>query len=233
MQKRYPNVHYWTLWNEPNYDKYFSPQPPLINNSPVDEYADLVLINGANALRSASPYAVIIASHIATSENGGDATAKDDNWGYTSMWLSGWINRLMTTYQQYFDKWAIDCYGTSTSDDQSARTAVGNVYLMEQQYAVYKPIWLTEFNFRNGTNATDTDAQRTIANATCKEYKYATWERSFFFKLFDNAPADNYISDDFGILGWINGNANVEKPFLYPAYQAIVTNSPTDNYGCN
>jgi hypothetical protein len=209
---RYPSVVYWAIGNEPNLDYYFSPQTPLLYQSSAAEYMDLMLIPATNAIQSRIPGASVFGPELAACNNGaGDSCSNyDHNWQYTTNWNYDWARTLLLNYPQYFPRFTLHNYG---GNDQSMRTAVGSLWdhtmvPLGQQ----RPIWTTEFNFNSGTCG---NSEREIADWTCKNYKYMTWERAFYFDLRGNGCFSLLMSD----------SGNTPKSFLYPAFGAIVSNT--------
>lgn len=204
MAGRYPGVKHWVIWNEPNLDVYFSPEPPLLYQSPAAEYIDLAMIPAHSAIRARIPDATIIGPEIYTCKNTGSGCSNyDHNWGYTTNWLNDWANTLLVNWPQYFDKFSIHNY---SDDDWGMRNAVGELWQRMEALNQRKYIWTTEFNFKNGTCDL---TEQTVANLTCKTYKYMTWERAFYFSL--NAGCFGLTRDDL-----------TPKSFLFPAFQSIV-----------
>lgn len=215
LAERYPQVMYWAIGNEPNLDGYFSPQPPLLFQSPAAEYMDLMMIPAKDAITSIIPSASVFGAELFTCPNiGANCTQHDNNWGYNTNWNNDWARILLINWPQYFPRFTIHNY---SSDDWGIRTAVGDLWNMMVSIGQTRTIWTTEFNFRDGTCPGHTEAlQRDIANWTCKNYKYMTWERAFYFDLAGNGCFSLLMPDD------------TPKWFLYPAFQAIVANA----YGC-
>jgi len=209
LANRYPTVMFWAIGNEPNLDYYFSPQTPLLFGSAAAEYMDLMLIPATNAIHTFIPAAEVFGPELFTCSDGrGDSCSNiDHNWGYTTNWNSDWARILLLNYPTYFPRFTIHNYG---GNDQSMRTAVGSLYDHTMvPIGQQRPIWTTEFNFKDGTCS---NTEREIADWTCKNYKYMTWERAFFFDLRGN-----------GCYSLLDGSDN-PKPFLYSAFSAIVAN---------
>ena len=110
-------------------------------------------------------------------------------------------------YPSYFPTWTIHNY---SSDDWGDRTAVGVLWNTMVADSQQRTIWTTEFNFNSGTCG---NTEREIADWTCKNYKYMTWERAFFFD----------IDVGGGCFSLLN-SGGVPKSFLYPAFTSIVSN---------
>jgi hypothetical protein len=55
LANRYRSVKYWVLWNEPNLDQSFSPQPPTIGGGIINEYLSTVANPMKIAIRTFIP----------------------------------------------------------------------------------------------------------------------------------------------------------------------------------
>lgn len=209
LASRYPYVKYWSIGNEPNLDLYFSPQPPLLYQSPAAEYMNLLMIPAREAITAVIPDAVVFGPELFTCyDRGANCTQRDRNWGYRTNWVRDWARVLLRNWPEYFPIFTIPNY---SSDDRGIRRAVNALWNLMTALGEPRPIWTTEFNFGDGTCPGHSEArQRTIANLTCQTYKYMTWERAFYFDLSGNGCFSLLMPDD------------KPKPFLYSAFQAIV-----------
>lgn len=216
LSSRYPDVKYWILWNEPNVDRYFSPQPPLSGNRIEQEFMDLVFLPGWSAVTANIPDARFIGPDVATGDRGEEKLFRNKTWGYSHLWLGGWIDYLLRQYPGYFEVVTIHNYSL---DDRYPRKAVTNIRGKMNQLKQVKHIWTTEVNFRNGTCDT---SEKDLARYICRHFERMTWQRSFLFKLQD---AD--IGCGFGLL---NGRLmSYSDKDLYMYFCDIVTG----DYSCN
>jgi hypothetical protein len=180
LASRYPQVAAFTLWNEPNLDGYFSPEPYSGWGGPVAEYVNLVLWPASWAIRTAHPGIPVVAGELFSERGGGNSTQCDNNWGYCTSWLNGWVDALVrySYFADSFDKISIHNY----SDDASGHyNAVANVVTKENSLGQSKQVWITEMNFGTG------DAQFSysdLATKACQVYAQMDyiflWERSFW-----------------------------------------------------
>lgn len=209
LASRYPYVKYWSIGNEPNLDVYFSPEPPLLYQSPAAEYMDLMLIPAAEAIRSVIPDAIVFGPDLFTCfDRAADCTQRDRNWGYRTNWLHDWVRVLLLNWPDFFPIFTITNYSSS---DRGVRHAVGALWNLMVAIERPRPIWTTEFNFGDGTCPGHSEGrQRKIANLVCKTYKYMTWQRAFYFDLSGNGCFSLLMPD------------GTPKSFLYSAFQAIV-----------
>lgn len=207
LAKRYAGkVRHWILWNEPNLDQYFSPEPPLALNSPVREYVDLVVSPIREGVEAHIPDAVFVGPEVFTPSDGMESTQYDRNWGYESRWLLNWSRNLVLRYGHLLDVFSLHNYGMT---DRDPERAVANVRRYFSELGVSMPIWTTEVNYRNGTDDT---TEEELAIYICDHYSRLSWERSFLFCLNDGP---------FGLHDR-KGGALVTKPLLFPAFQKIV-----------
>ena len=219
IASRYPTVKHWSVWNEPNLSKYFSPQRNVGDNV-MNLYMDLIMFQGHSAIKNRIPDALILGPDLSTCYDGGDGcTFTDRNWGYSTKWLANWTDTMLRYFPGFFDKFIIHNYSNNSS---GVSWAVGSVWNKMVQLGQQKQIWTTEVNFRDGTCDT---SEQTIANETCEVFNNMTWERASYFSLIDGHLNE---SCGFGLLR-SRGYGFADKTFLYPAFDAIVNGV----YGCD
>ncbi|MBZ5554657.1 MAG: hypothetical protein LAO21_18220 [Acidobacteriia bacterium] len=211
---RYPDVTNWILWNEPNLAENFSPQSPLNPTGLVSEYMDLIQFPGHNAITTAIPSARMIGPDIFT-PSGGNEGYTCDYWNHCMNWLSGWTDSLLRYFPSFFETFSIHNYSI---DERAQVSAVSKVWNKMVGLGVQRRIWLTEFNYRNGTCS---EPEWSIANWTQSLYQKMTWERSFYFVLQD--PEGQGCG--FGLL-YGRQLEFLEKTPLYSRFQQIVAAIP-------
>ena len=205
---RYPSVMHWAIGNEINLDYYFSPQPPLLDDSPAVEYMDLMFMPAETAIRSRNRNASVYGAELFTCYNtGSDCPNHDHNWDYNTNWLVDWAEVLLTRFPQCFPRFSIHNYSDTGA---GVLAALGALKGLMERIGVVRPIWITEFNFQSGT-CKNTAEQ--IAGWTCQVYSEMNCERAFYFDLNSN-----------GCFSLLDPQAN-PKPVLYQAFQEIVAGS--------
>lgn len=212
MATRYPNVLHWAVWNEPDLAHFFSPQPPL-NGGIIGEYIDRVAAPAAAGIRDANPAAQVVGPDIFTCESGlDDCELEDPNWGYSTRWKL-WIDSIATYAPNLFDIFTWHTYG----DDERAAIRASNIIGTSlAQRGLVKAMWLTEFNFRNGTCESSEDV---IFGWTYALFRDMNWQRSFF-----NSLLDSNQTCGFGI---VTNHSNpvgglAPRNPLFPKFRAMV-----------
>jgi hypothetical protein len=212
LANRYRTVKYWALWNEPNLDQSFSPQPPLFGDGLINEYLGTVAIPMKQAIRTFIPDSIIVGPDLFTCSSGDDCEQKDKNWDYRTK-VSLWVDSIAQFNRDLFDVISFHNYGT---DERDVIQAANLVRFYMQRRSLFKPMWTTEFNFRSGT--CDSNEQG-IAAWTYALGRDMTWERVFLYSLVDSNQTCG-----FGLLtnpGHPAGGLQ-PKSYLYPAFTRIV-----------
>ena len=212
MASRYPAVTSWIMWNEPNLDKYFSPQ--LWQGEYLQNvYMDLIVWQMRHAIKDRIPNATIIGPDLFTPDWGEDKLQQDKNWWYTHKWLTNWADTLLRYFSTDFDIFTIHNY---TIIPYGHYMAAARLWNKMNQLGKVKPIWLSEFNFGN---ATCDQTEGLIADKTYYLYDYYMfWERSAYYALHDGCVSE---SCGGGLLK-SRFYGYVIKPILYPSFVAIV-----------
>lgn len=118
---------------------------------------------------------------------------------------------MLRYFDGYFSTFTIHNYSDT---DDGARAAVGNAWSTMLNLGKQRQIWLTEFNFSNGTCS---DSEQTIVDLTRGLYANLTNERSFYYELADSGGACGS-----GLLH-SRDYSYTEKPILYPGFRSIVS----------
>ncbi len=212
-----PQVSYFILWNEPNLRPNFNPEKPYDNV--VNEYWRLIVFPGRNGIKAASP-----AANVA----GPEITTLDSYWGN---WRDNGVDPLLRFFGDWFDVFTVHSYSIDAFTTVSKMTEV-RLELAEHGFLGKKPVWLTEFNFRNGT-CDLTDAQIEVQiEILYQSMDTSWWKRSFYFDLADGGPCG------FGLLRsrpvslrlqreQRSPIPNLEKP-LYKMFKSFVMSTGDD-----
>ena len=202
---RYPSVTHWAVGNEVNLDYYFSPEPPLMENSPAIEYMNLMFLPAAEAIGRQNPRATVHGAELFTCYNTGAICPNfDHNWHTTTNWVTDWAEVLLTRYPEIFPRFSIHNYSDTS---EGVLAALAALEALMKRIGVERPIWITEFNFQSGT-CKNTAEQ--IAEWTAGVFRRMSCERAFYFDLNSN-----------GCFSLLDAQGN-PKPVLYPAFQAMV-----------
>ncbi len=157
-------IHYWEMWNEPDY------APHTWNGTP-QQYVDLILKPGYQAIKQVDPAAKVVMGGLA-----GDT-------------------HMQTYYNAgagpYFDIGNVHTYYAAGAGDGTGASHVRSA--MNQNGDQLKPLWLTEFGWASrqaSTSCSDpaqpTDkAEATQAQLITDMYKSTILQALFFYQLHD------------------------------------------------
>jgi hypothetical protein len=232
LAMRYPDAYAFSVWNEPNGFRYFSPEPPL-NPDPLGEYLNRVFWPakaGINERRQSMglPPARIIGPELAAPNNyDSGPRARDENWydrGFPDTdWLDHWIGPLLQFFPNEINVYTFHTYAV---DWQAPIQQVARLKNKMASMGHHDEIWLTETNREDYPPCGSSEPY--TANHFCKLYLYndAWWTKTFYFGLSDghdeSACGGGLLHSRF-----YSGGAWAPK-WLHEAFHAIVDG----NYGC-
>ena len=201
-----PQVRWFILWNEPNLPAAFNPEPPY--DFVVNEYVRLILFPGRAGVKAGSPAAGIA---------GPELTTLDTYWGD---WLQNGLDPLLRHFGDQFDVLTVHSYNESALFTLFHMRRIRDL-LSRTGFLGQKNVWLTEFNFRNGTCNTSEDQLAIQIGVVLFGMDASWWTRSFYLALIDGPTADC----GFGLLhakGYREG-PYLEKPLfgIFRNYAAL------------
>lgn len=138
---RYPQVHYWEVWNEPNATYFWRPSPDPAR------YVQLLKLSYA-AIKGANPKAVVVLGGLSPGTGNGQVNTTTAASFLQSVYQDGGKN--------YFDAVGFHPYNDGVSPDSYLADYVNTVHdVMTQNGDGNKPVWITEMGWfvGTGTNA--------------------------------------------------------------------------------
>ena len=205
-------VTYFELWNEPNLSQFFEGTP--------QQYVDLILKPGADAVHAACPTCKVVSAGLASL-----AAAQYDTW----------LDTILSQAQAKIDVVNGHIYAGFTEDDPAVGTTsdsflnrleahrliqIGGITVFEgllsfkevmDKNACTKPFWLTETGLEAALgDATALDKQKTFYRRVLE--KAATrpwWTTTIFYEAFDVQTNPTY---HFGIAQDAGGGTYTKKP---------------------
>lgn len=193
-------ILYWGMWNEPNLKEFWK--------GSVDEYINIILIPGYEAVKSADPNSKIVApdlSHL---------------FGVTESRWDIWLRKILSTSKQYIDiishhiyDLPDNCFLKMESYDPKNPLSPNLLQVIREEGAGNKPLWITETGWHTWEVTEDTQAdyyKRFLQLMKAKGYV----NRIFFYEIIDD-PRPNI--PPYGIL-----KADLSEKKAYFAYQEFI-----------
>ena len=220
--KRYPFVHKWTIWNEPNQNLYLAGTSPSI-------YVNTLLNPGYAAIHRANRYALVA---------GGVTAPRGNTNGYGPL---AWVKGLAKAHAK-FDAYAHNPYATAPREtplagacgycDVISMANLGRLSKALHTYFGNKPIWLTEYGYQ--TNPPDPFGvspalQATyIGEAAMRAYKLAGVQLLIQYLVKDEPQLSRFQTGLFSVNG-------VAKPgysaFRFPLAQMARSGARVEVWG--
>lgn len=193
-------ILYWGMWNEPNLKEFWK--------GSVDEYINIILIPGYEAVKSADPNSKIVApdlSHL---------------FGVTESRWDIWLRKILSTSKQYIDiishhiyDLPDNCFLKMESYDPKNPLSPNLLQVIREEGAGNKPLWITETGWHTWEVTEDTQAdyyKRFLQLMKAKGYV----NRIFFYEIIDD-PRPNI--PPYGIL-----KADLSEKKAYFAYKEFI-----------
>jgi|GEM_PF-2168013 len=149
-------IHYWEMWNEPDY-------APHTWNGTFQQYVDVVLKPGYQAVKQVDPTAQVIVGGLAGPTMG-------------KIYAAGG--------GPYFDIGSFHAYLPASGGDAAEMDNIRGT--MNQNGDKNKPLWMTEFGYQ-ASNATSEAAQAQLIRSVYAGFKL---QAIFFYQLHDTSVYD-------------------------------------------
>lgn len=169
-------VAYFILWNEPNLRPNFNPEQPYDNV--VNEYWKLILLPGSTGIKTGKSTANVVGPEI--------TTLNDDFWGD---WLDNGLDPILRYFGDQLDVLSVHSYNTDALTTILKMNRIREE-LIQHGWFGRKSVWLTEFNFRNGTCNLPDNLIASQVNFVYNRMDTSWWTRAFYFQLRDNNNQD-------------------------------------------
>lgn len=216
--KRYRGrIHHWGLWNEPNLPRFWS--------GSRQQYIDVILEVGADAIRSGNPAAQVGGPDLA------HLTAGDADW-------YDWLRRILLEAGDRLDFITHHVYDADGNRDVTSRLEARTVFggkpsfwdavapsveevLRSTGWFGRKPFWLTETGWESSRVSEGRQAE--YYNGLLGDWLTGRpgrdWiQRIFFYELLDAPPPDG--------LSWGILRANGSPKPAYEAYRSFIEDHP-------
>jgi hypothetical protein len=168
-------IEYWTLWNEPNNDRFF--------HGTMDDYLFKVLLPGVSAARIGNPNCKIVGPDL--------AHLSAAHW-------DTWLDYLLMRAGGYFDVIGHHCYKGDPQEVLGALEGPAKPWdppsvrsILEKRGAAAKPFWLTEVGF--GSKKAGQEKQAAYLAALLRAQALRPWlDKVFIFELRDSPGLPDY-----------------------------------------
>lgn len=191
------SVHHWGMWNEPNLGDFWS--------GTRTQYIQDILVNGAAAVKSADPTALVAGPDLAHLNSG-----KWDQW-LRDVLLQAGGSLDIVTHHQYSD----DAYGTLDALDGPLNVASVKK-IIDSNGGGSKPFWLTETGWTSN-DVGEPDQADFFLELLDGMNARSWWQRTFFYELMD----DPNITSKWGIL-----RSDLSAKESYGAYADLIALRP-------
>lgn len=217
----YPQIRYWSIWNEPNAANFFLGQSPGRTRDQLIADYNLLIQYAAPQIRGNVDGQG--ARYLVAPELGG-AAAADANY---------WLNGVLAPQGSNVDVVAVHAYGSRTSIPSYMQGIVGQTT---------RPVWLTEagptgcnttaptqrkalsdqgWYYCVGTNQSYIDDQYQASHVSAVlQAMPGHWAKTFYWHSHTEVVGNYDGSDDYGILHGARSNAIVGRP-AYTTYAGI------------
>ncbi len=215
--QRYPTIQHWGMWNEANLDRFWA--------GTRQQYIDIILKPGADAVHAANPQAKVCAPEMA------HLTSGDQDWYY---WLRDSINqgadKIDIVTHHLYDSTnnadvttklnATTTFGTNPNNWTIVAPSVREVLVNTGWYG--SPFWLTETGWESGDvgEANQANYYNGLLTDWLTGQSGRTWINKFFFYELQDGPTAPG-STTWGILRF----DYTEKP-SYTSYMNFITAHP-------
>lgn len=172
MARRYPNVMYWVVYNEPNLPYAFLPEKPYAAGSLLSAYVDLCYRPISEGLRASGNIVQLIGPEI--------TLLNVSNEFGSTRWLEDWIEPLARDYPDIFNVISVHSYTVDAIQTLQKMTLIKTV--LEKYPRATRRVWLTEFNFGTSKEPLTLTDSFIFTNILVL-YSNQWWERSYFFTM--------------------------------------------------
>jgi hypothetical protein len=185
-------VHHWEIWNEPNVQQFWQPQPN------VSQYAAM-LRAAAVAIRSVDAKAVVLSAGLAPAADTADGRYVSPRTFLSRLYQAG-AGASFDAVGMHPYAWP---YGISAVGDWNQWSSMPKTYdIMVANGDGAKKIWATEYGAPTGTNSrsvSEADQARFVKEAF-PEWASHEWSGPVFWYSFRDAGTDRAdLEDNFGL----------------------------------
>ncbi len=195
-------ILYWGMWNEPNLKEFWK--------GTVDEYINIILAPGYEAVKTADPNSKVVApdlSHL--------FGVQESRWDI-------WLRKILSTSKQYIDiishhvyDLPDNCFLKMESYDPKNPLSPNLLQVIREEGAGNKPLWITETGWHTWEVTENTQADyytRFLQLMKAKGYV----NRIFFYEIIDDPRPE---IPPYGIL-----RADLTEKKAYSAYKEFIEN---------
>ncbi|MHC4797639.1 MAG: NBR1-Ig-like domain-containing protein [Planctomycetota bacterium] len=204
LADRYPQIKYWGMWNEPNYNKFF--------DGTTQQYIDYILIPGANGIRAANPTAMIVAPECT------DLSSPTSPQNF--------IDAVLDSASDYVDVISTHVYDDSMSDIRShLKNDIKPVLDSHDWNGMF---WLPETGWKStsvGESGQSSRYQDFLDDWFVNGSTYNWMDKVFFYMLQDLASDWNY---SYGIVGPSNGSPPYRRKQAFTTYANWISSHSYD-----
>ena len=187
VAKRYPEIKYFEVWNEPNNNGFWYPE------ANVNDYANFVKAV-SRAIKEVRPDAYVIAGAIDISKNG-----------------PGWSRELFDLdIYPYIDAFSTHPYYHTALNDDKYLERVENYTDIVEDYGGWKDVYLTEAGW---TTYGDKELDPTLASEDIKVLIHADYldTRVSLFNMWDEGETFGLLNPDYSAKSSFSAVANYEN----------------------
>jgi hypothetical protein len=207
-------IRAWGLWNEPNLDRFW--------NGTRQDYIDIILIPGAEAIRLADPSALICAPDLAHL-----SSADWANWLRATIDAAGDSLDVVTHHVYPSNGWASEVtYDLETGGPFPFSPPAVQRVLQETGWW-RRPFWLSETGVESerwGEGRQATFVGELLRQWFAPDRGYRSWvDRLFFYEMNDGPSPSSYT------FGLIRGSPGFTPKEAYLAYSGFIEDATVDD----